>query len=102
MVGPELGGANPSALQRETLLVAPGGRSAESAAPDNLEREPLMPRGDKSSYTDKQKRQARHIEEATRSVASPKRKLRGGPGPPPTGLRPGRTSDFVRYLSCRS
>jgi plasmid stabilization system protein ParE len=29
----------------------------------NIEQEIIMPRGDKSSYTDKQKRQAEHIEE---------------------------------------
>ena len=29
----------------------------------NQEGDPAMPRGDKSSYTDKQKRQAEHIEE---------------------------------------
>jgi hypothetical protein len=29
-----------------------------------------MPRGDKSSYTNKQKRQAQHIDKATSSAAS--------------------------------
>jgi len=32
-----------------------------------------MPRGDKSSYTDKQKRQARHIEEGYEDRGTPKR-----------------------------
>jgi len=32
-----------------------------------------MPRGDKSSYTDKQKRQARHIEEGYENRGTPKR-----------------------------
>jgi hypothetical protein len=36
-------------------------------------REAAMPRGDKSSYTDKQKRQARHIEEGYESRGLPER-----------------------------
>ncbi len=38
-----------------------------------------MPRGDKSKYTDKQKRKAEHIAEATRIAAFPRRKPRRGP-----------------------
>ena len=34
-----------------------------------------MPRGDKDKYTDKEKRQARHIEKVTRSAVCPKKKL---------------------------
>ena len=40
-----------------------------------------MPRGDKSSYTDKQKRQASHIEEGYESAAFPKKKQGGALGP---------------------
>ena len=35
--------------------------------------EQLMPRGDKSSYTQKQKRQARHIEEGYEDRGVPRR-----------------------------
>src|SRR5262245_26550123 len=34
---------------------------------------PIMPRGDKSSYTDKQKRQAEHIEEGYKERDTPKK-----------------------------
>ena len=37
--------------------------------PFNTKMEYPMPRGDKSSYSDKQKRMAQHIEEATRDAA---------------------------------
>jgi hypothetical protein len=36
-----------------------------------FERSPLMPRGDKSSYTTKQKRKARHIEEGYEKRGTP-------------------------------
>ena len=39
-----------------------------------------MPRGDKSSYTDKQKRQAAHIEKASRTAACQKPSARVGDG----------------------
>lgn len=39
-----------------------------------------MPRGDKSSYTDKQKRQAEHIEEGYENAARPRRKPNPAPG----------------------
>ena len=41
-----------------------------------------MPRGDKSSYTDKQKRQAEHIKEGYEQRGVPPRKPSGGPGLP--------------------
>lgn len=37
-----------------------------------------MPRGDKSSYTDKQKRQAQHIEEGYEKKGVPEKEARGG------------------------
>lgn len=40
-----------------------------------------MPKGDKSSYTDKQKRQAQHIEEGYESVGRPKLRLKDARGP---------------------
>jgi hypothetical protein len=40
-----------------------------------------MPRGDKSSYTDKQKRQAEHIEEGYGNRGTPKKKPSAVPGP---------------------
>jgi hypothetical protein len=46
-----------------------------------------MPRRDKSSYTDKQKRQAEHTRTATRSVASRTRKRNAAPGRPSTPRR---------------
>ena len=41
-----------------------------------------MPRGDKSSYTDKQKRQAEHIEEGYEHRGFRRRKPNGAPGQP--------------------
>ncbi len=41
-----------------------------------------MPRGDKSAYTDKQKRKAEHIEEGYEKRGVPSRKPSGGRGPP--------------------
>src|SRR5688572_9900597 len=38
-------------------------RAAHHWIPDALKQETAMPQGDKSAYTDKQKRQAEHIEE---------------------------------------
>lgn len=38
-----------------------------------IEGSPPMPRGDKSSYTDKQKRQAEHIEEGYEARGTPKK-----------------------------
>ena len=40
-----------------------------------------MPRGDKGAYTDKQKRQAEHIEEGYKKRASRRTKQRRAPGP---------------------
>jgi len=37
--------------------------------PVNRNRSAIMPRGEKSAYTSKQKRQARHIEEGSRAAA---------------------------------
>lgn len=41
-----------------------------------------MPRGDKSKYTDKQKRQAEHIEEGMKNAGSPNAKLSAAHGRP--------------------
>ena len=41
-----------------------------------------MPRGDKSKYTDKQKRKAEHMKKGTESAASLRRRLRGVLGRP--------------------
>ena len=41
-----------------------------------------MPRGDKSKYTDKQKRKAEHIEDSYRVVVFLRVKPSGGPGLP--------------------
>jgi hypothetical protein len=43
-----------------------------------------MPRGDKSSYTDKQKRKAKHIEKSYEKEASQRTKPNGAPGQPST------------------
>jgi hypothetical protein len=43
-----------------------------------------MPRGDKSSYTDKQKRQAEHIEEGYEQRGVPQREASAAPGQPST------------------
>ena len=40
-----------------------------------------MPRGDKSAYTDKQKRQAEHVEESYQHRGIPNPKPSGAPGP---------------------
>jgi hypothetical protein len=40
-----------------------------------------MPRGDKSKYTDKEKRQAEHIEEGYLERGVPRRKPSAAPGP---------------------
>lgn len=41
-----------------------------------------MPRGDKSAYTEKQKRQAEHIEESSVIAAPAKERPNALPGPP--------------------
>ncbi len=41
-----------------------------------------MPRGDKSAYTEKQKRQAEHIEESERDRGAVKAPPSALPGPP--------------------
>lgn len=41
-----------------------------------------MPRGDKEKYTEKEKRQARHIEEDMSSVGSLRKKPNVAPGRP--------------------
>ena len=43
-----------------------------------------MPRGDKSKYTDKQKRQARKIEEGYEDRGVSENEAEPGPGPPST------------------
>ena len=54
-----------SYTQRQYWLTLPPrqGDFIRDASPLTLTLESAMPRGDKSSYTDKQKRQAEHIEE---------------------------------------
>ncbi len=42
-----------------------------------------MPQGDKSAYSDKQKRKAEHIEEGYEKRGSARTKPNAAPGPPP-------------------
>ncbi len=46
-----------------------------------------MPRGDKSAYTDKQKRQAKHIEEGYAQKGVPRMRQSGAPGLRKTSCR---------------
>jgi hypothetical protein len=41
-----------------------------------------MPQGDKSSYTDKQKRQAAHIDAGYENTVSARKMRKPAPGPP--------------------
>ena len=55
-----------------------------------------MPRGDKSSYTGKQKRRAEHIEEGYEHRGVSHKKRSGGPGPPSTRKPGGKKSGSGR------
>jgi hypothetical protein len=46
-----------------------------------------MPKGDKSAYTDKQKRQVKHIEEGYEKKAFPRMRQSAVPGPRRTSCR---------------
>jgi len=72
-----------SCTQRQYRLTPPPwqGDFIWNASPLGLILENAMPRGDKSSYTDKQKRQAEHIEEGYEKKASAKQLLKNAPGP---------------------
>jgi hypothetical protein len=48
-------------------------RRLESVDHPTIDRRTIMPQGDKSSYTDKQKRQAQHIEQGYEKKGVPKK-----------------------------
>lgn len=48
-------------------------RSLEPVDYPTIDRRTIMPQGDKSSYTDKQKRQAQHIEQGYEKKGVPKK-----------------------------
>jgi hypothetical protein len=72
---PELEATNLQTLRRDTLLAVEHSRVRKGGLRwrNISELETTMPRGDRSSYTDRQKRQAKHIEEGYEEQGVPEK-----------------------------